>query len=114
MKNENETLVIYETDNIEQAKLAASRNKNISVVYHNSSAKTSPILTFKTNGRCLTKWNPEYVEYLKKKHPGISEKEIALCIKMAVAKMENIQSDSLKSTNYIQVKVQKRTRTRKR
>jgi len=33
---------------------------------------------------------------------------------MAVAKMENIQSDSLKSTNYIQVKVQKRTRTRKR
>lgn len=85
MKDRNEMHVIYETDDISQSKLAGNTNKNVSVVYHNPNVVIPPVLTLKINGNSYTKWNPEYVEYLKKKNPNISDEEIARCIKEAVA-----------------------------
>ena len=88
MKKKNEMHVMYETDNIKQARLVASSDKNVSVVYHNPNRKIPPVLTLKINGHSYTKWNPEYIEYLRKKHPGISDKEIKNCIESAIAQLE--------------------------
>jgi len=83
-KNTNEIHVTYETDNIEQAKLVAAKNKNISVVYHDTNVIISPVLTLIINGHSFTKWNPEYIEYLKQKNPEITDTEIAKCIEEAL------------------------------
>ena len=88
MKDKNEMHLTYETDDINKAKFVASREKNASVVYHNPNVKIPPVLTLKINGHSFTKWNPEYVEYLRKKHPGISDKEIMNCIESAIAQLE--------------------------
>ena len=84
MKETNEMYTTYETDDIERAKLVASKEKNTSVVYHNPKVKIPPILTLKVNGHSYTKMNPEYVEYLKKFNPVISDVEILKCIKKEV------------------------------
>ena len=98
MKQQKEMHTIYQTDNIEQARLVASSNENVSVVYHNRNLKIPPVLTLKINGHSYTKWNPEYVEYLRKKHPGISDKEIRNCIELAIAQL--VLPEAEKEENY--------------
>ena len=93
MKDNNEMHLTYETDDINKAKFVASREKNVSVVYHNPNVKIPPVLTLKINGHSFTKWNPEYVEYLRKKHPGISDKEIKNCIESAIAQSELLETE---------------------
>ena len=88
MEKKNKMHVTYETDDIEQARLVASRDKNVSVVYRNPNRKIPPVLTLKINGHSYTKWNPEYIEYLRKEHPDISDKEIKNCIESAIAQLE--------------------------
>lgn len=79
-KSKQQGFVVYRTDNYEQAQFVASQNKGISVVYHNPDKKISPLLHFKESGNIISKWNPEYVSYLKDKYPNISNAEIAKCI----------------------------------
>lgn len=112
MKKKIEMYAIYETDDIEQARLVASANKNISVVYHSPNRKISPTLTLKINGHSFTKWNPEYIEYLKKKYPGISDAEIAKSIKKAMnevlSEKEDLSKDNEIDANIISENVRKR------
>ena len=93
MEKKNEMHVLYETDDIEQARLVAANNKNVSVVYHNPNRKIPPVLTLKINGHSYTKWNPEYIEYLRKEHPGISDKEIRNCIESAIEQLELTEAE---------------------
>lgn len=86
--------VMYETDDIKQAELVASGDQNITVVYHNPNRKISPTLTSIIEGRSYTKYNPEYIEYLKEKHPGISDDEIARLIAQAVSEIQLSSNDA--------------------
>ena len=93
---------IYETDDVEQARLVASNNKNVSVLYHNTNLKIPPVLTLKIKGRSYMKWNPAYVEYLKDKHPGISDNEIAKCMEEAVAESLSEKAEIHQKNNKIE------------
>lgn len=97
MKDKNEMHLTYETDDINKAKFVASREKNISVEYHNPNIKISPFLIEKINGHSYTKWNPKYVEYLKREHPGITDKEISNCMKLAIAELELTKNDKVEN-----------------
>lgn len=99
MKNNNEKQVhvTYETDNIEKARIVANNYQNISVEYHNPNAKISPVLIEKINGHNYTKWNPKYVEYLKREHPGITDEEISNCMKLVIAELELTKNDKVES-----------------
>lgn len=96
-QHNKEMPVMYETDDIKQAELVASGAPNITVVYHNPNRKISPTLTSIIEGRSYTKYNPEYIEYLKEKHPGISDDEIARLITQAVA--ESLSEETQLSSN---------------
>ena len=113
MKDKKEMHIIYETDDIDQARLVASRSKNVSVVYHNPNRTIPPILTFKIDGRSYKKWNPEYIQYLKRKHPGISDKEIAKCIEMAL-EQSNSKKTNKDNTCYSSKKIRKKIVVRKK
>ena len=88
MSQPKELHTIYQTDDIEQARSVAFSNENVSVMYHDPNLKVSPILTLKDNGKTYTKWNPDYVEYLRRKHPDISDEEIRNCMELAIAQLE--------------------------
>lgn len=87
MKNQNQMHAIYETDNIEQARLVASNTNNTSVSYYDTAREIPPTLTVVVGGVSYTKYNPEYIQYLRKKHPDISEDEIRKCIEEATAEI---------------------------
>ena len=80
-KNNKQMHVVYETDDSDHAKAISSNAKNASVVFHNPNRKIPPILTSIRNGKKYAKYNPEYIQYLKEKMPGISEEEIFTYIK---------------------------------
>ncbi len=87
----NDTHVIYETDDWEHAQEVARTHPGVSVVYRSNEAPT-PLLHMKLdNGNIVSKWNPEYVEYLQRKHPGISEEEISEIIEQYVKEHEEPQ-----------------------
>lgn len=86
--NNKQMHVVYETDDFNHAKAISSNAANTSVVFHDSNRKIPPTLTSIRNGKKYTKYNPEYIRYLKEKIPGISEKEIYTYIKQK--EMENV------------------------
>ncbi len=77
MKNQKKT-VIYETDDINKVTRTVSNCNDVLVVYYNRSRSIPPTLTFIIDGKSYTKYNPEYIEYLKEKFPGISDDEIGI------------------------------------
>ena len=75
------------TDDPELAKNARG-TEGLHVVYQ---GKPNPFLVYaREDGSKISKWNPEYVEYLKRKNPGISEQEISNHMKeLSEEKKEN-------------------------
>ena len=77
-KNENiESSFVYETDNIEVARDIVNNHPEIGVIYHDTSSVPTPFLHLKIEGRTYTKYNPDYIAYLKREFPAMSEKEIS-------------------------------------
>ena len=76
-KNEiTESSFVYETDNLENARDIIKNHPEIGVVYHDTSKVPTPFLKFKIEGRTYTKYNPDYIAYLKREFPSMNEKEI--------------------------------------
>ena len=88
MKQKREMNVIYKSDDFNRVRNLSSKNRNVLFEYDNCNKRISPILTFKVNGITYTKWNPEYIEYLKKKNPNISRTQIARCIEEAMDSLD--------------------------
>ena len=82
--------ILYETDDLEQAKNISNNFDDVLVTYRNHSKRIPPILTYKINGKTFSKFNPEYVEYLKEQIPGITDAEISAYI--------NKEQERVKST----------------
>lgn len=93
MNNQNRMHAIYETDDIKQARLVATNCKEVSVTYRNPNRTIPPILTFVMGGKRYTKYNPEYVELLNKKYPGISDSEISKYINEAIEEFSSKRTD---------------------
>ena len=51
-------------------------SSKIGDVYTNPNKKIPPFLHYKTEGNTYTKLNPDYIEYLKRQFPEMSEEEI--------------------------------------
>ncbi len=87
--------VIYETDNIEHAKEIMKNGGSVSVRYKNPQKEIPPTLTMIIEGNAYTKYNPEYVKYLKEIYPGINEEEIISHIEQITNKnQEDKQSNN--------------------
>lgn len=71
-----ESPFVYETDNLENARDIIKNHPEIGVVYHDTSNVPTPFLEFKIEGRTYTKYNPDYIAYLKREFPSMNEKEI--------------------------------------
>ena len=80
---------LYETDDLEQAKNISNNYDDVLVTYRNQSKKIPPVLTYKINGKTYSKFNPEYVEYLKEQIPGITDEDISIYINK---EQERVQS----------------------
>lgn len=92
--NHKKQSIIYGTDDIEQAKAVAANYDDISVEYHSRDRKIPPVLTFIADGEKHTKYNPEYVEYLKENFPGISDEEIKIRIEQELSKDAKAVADN--------------------
>lgn len=78
-KNTNTTVnnAIYISDDFAHIKEIETKNRSICVQYHSVPGPIPAILLFALNGQLYGKWNPEYVNHLKKENPEITEKEIS-------------------------------------
>lgn len=70
--------LVYMTDDLEQARKVQAEHPDVCVEYHScNSEEPSPIHIYvMSGGRPITKQNPEYIEYLRKKNPDMSAYEI--------------------------------------
>ena len=75
-KEITELPTVYETDNLEAALYIRKNHPGIGVVYHDTSKVPTPFLNFKIEGRIYTKYNPDYIAYLKREFPSMDEQEI--------------------------------------
>lgn len=66
-------------DSIDQADVVAS-NCNHTLMYKQNRDNIPPTLTAIIEGKKYTKYNPEYIEYLKEKFPPMSDREIEIYI----------------------------------
>lgn len=64
---------------LDQAGVVAS-NCNDTLMYKQNRDDIPPTLTAIIEGRKYTKYNPEYIEYLKEKFPQMSDREIEIYI----------------------------------
>ncbi len=75
-KKNNQSMFIYETDNLEHARDVIENNPGAGVIYHDTSSIPTPFLHLKMGERIYTKHNPDYIAYLKREFPEMSDKEI--------------------------------------
>ena len=68
---------VYETDDLEHAREIIKENPNAKVMYHDTSSIPTPFLHFEMGDRVFVKYNPDYIEYLRRENPDITEEEIS-------------------------------------
>ena len=90
-KGNTKSSFIYETDNLENARDIMKNHPEIGVVYRDTSQIPTPFLHFKIEGRTYTKYNPDYIAYLKKEFPAMNEKEI-------IEHMQNLEQAQMNSS----------------
>ena len=88
---------LYETDDLEQAKNISNNYDDVLVTYRNQSKKIPPVLTYKINGKTFSKFNPEYVEYLKEQIPGITDEEISIYINKEQERVKSAEQNVMET-----------------
>ena len=94
---EEDIPMIYETDDYNHAIYMMSINvKGVSVEYHAPKRKINPLLVLNLgNGHYVSKWNPEYIEYLKRKYPGITDEKIAEKMNEAINEIKSQENENI-------------------
>lgn len=76
IRNIERTNLSY-TDNLRQVRCVVKNFSDVSVEYHDTKREIPLLLHLRTsNGEVISKYNPDYVEYLKRKFPEMSEDEV--------------------------------------
>lgn len=80
--------VIYMTDDLEHARKVKAEHPDVCVEYHSRSfGEPSPIHIYVAEeGSTIEETNPEYIEYLERKNPNMSEDEIYELMRIDVEK----------------------------